>query len=111
MHVRFLLKYLKRNLQVVTEKNVHTVAVQEKMVVVHTVAENANLMVAVLVKVAKEDLTVVAKNALTVARVKVEKENHTVEAKNAAMVNLAVRNRLVETKKVVSVETVSTRTK
>ena len=44
MLVLFLLKLAKQNLQVDTVKNVLTVVVQEKMVVVHTVAVAENVL-------------------------------------------------------------------
>jgi hypothetical protein len=77
------LKFLKQSLLVDTEKNVHTVVVQEKTVVVHMAAvENVARMVEVHAK---------AENANHMVETeKVENANHTVVAKVAH--TLAVEN-------------------
>jgi hypothetical protein len=85
MLVLFLLKFLKQNLLVDTEKNVHTVVVQEKTVVVHmaaVAAENAVHMVEVRAKAENVNHTEETE--------KVENANHTVVVKAALM--LAVEN-------------------
>ncbi len=84
MLVLFLLKFLKQNLLVDTEKNVLTVVVQEKTVVVHMAAEAENVVHMVEVHAKAENVNHMVETE------KVENANHTVVAKVAR--TLAVEN-------------------
>ena len=81
MLVLFLLKLVKQNLLADTVKNVLTVVVQEKMVAVHTVAEEAE-NVALTVETAK---VVENANHMEETAKVVENVNHTVVEKVALM--------------------------